>query len=286
MKKLIKPQDILFMTLAGIGDLFEEVRDPLMLMGKAYENVYGFIPNQYKRNNFLKSVQRSLKTGYIERIEKNGDMYLRLTTAGQKKVHRDFSLLALSKKLWDGKWRLVFFDIEEVSRGVRHRLRTKLKELGFAMLQKSVWITPHDMAKDFYEFFRSTGVDDRVFIIEGKDLLAGNPRELAWRIWKLEELNARYSALAKELEELQLSVRLNDRHSRREERKDEKKVGLGTQQTRLSQSSRVSKLSLDKLKRALKMQYLEILSYEPFLPRELLPTNWMGDRVRREIKRL
>lgn len=43
---------------------------------------------------------------------------------------------------WDGKWRLVFFDIPEKVRKARDALRGKLRELGLYELQKSVFVTP------------------------------------------------------------------------------------------------------------------------------------------------
>ena len=259
MKKLIKPQDILFLSLAGIGDIFEELRDPFMLYGKAYENMYGFIPRRYKRHNFLKSVSRSLKTGYIEKIEKNGEMYIRLTKRGAEKTKRDFSLLRLSKAKWDKKWRIVFFDIEEASRVTRNSLRVKLKELGFAMLQKSVWVTPHDIMVDFYEFIDKVGLQQRVFLFQGEALLAGDHKELARKLWKLDELNEKYKELEKEIEKVkQLAVRLDDRTKMRE--------------------------GMEERKRKLRMSYLSILSCDPHLPRELLPTNWVRSKVAGKIK--
>lgn len=45
---------------------------------------------------------------------------------------------------WDGKWRMVIFDIPEKKRKARGALRDKLKELGFKELQKSVFIYPYE----------------------------------------------------------------------------------------------------------------------------------------------
>lgn len=285
MKKLIRPQDILLMTLAGVGDMFEEVKDPFMLVGKAYENVYGFVPRQYKRHNFLKSVERTLETGCIEKVEKNGEVYLRLTTRGEKRVHRDFSLFSLAKKRWDRKWRIVFFDIEEASRNRRERLRTKLKELGFAMLQKSVWITPHDIGVDFYEFLQASGMSDYVFLIEGETLLAGNPKDLAWKIWHLGDLQKKYEDLESEIRKVkQLAARLADRRQKR--KADSTDTLLKSVPLKSVPSSKKEQEKLETTKRVLKASYLSALLADPCLPRELLPDAWVGERVKREVKAL
>jgi len=44
---------------------------------------------------------------------------------------------------WDGKWRVVIFDIREKRRKTRARLRLLLSGAGFLRLQDSVWIYPY-----------------------------------------------------------------------------------------------------------------------------------------------
>ena len=45
---------------------------------------------------------------------------------------------------WDGKWRMVCFDIPESHKSARRFLRDNLKQLGFWHLQKSVYFFPYD----------------------------------------------------------------------------------------------------------------------------------------------
>ena len=111
MRKLLRPRDILLLGLSGTLDLFEEIRDPFHVMSKAYENMYGWVPHKFRKHHFNHLVWRSIKTGYIEKIVKNGEICLRLTSQGNKKITRNFPLLALQKKPWDRKWRVVIFDI-------------------------------------------------------------------------------------------------------------------------------------------------------------------------------
>ncbi|MDO8624083.1 MAG: hypothetical protein Q7R54_01890 [bacterium] len=44
---------------------------------------------------------------------------------------------------WDGKWRMLLFDIREKRRTIRSRLRYLLEAAGFVRLQDSVWIHPY-----------------------------------------------------------------------------------------------------------------------------------------------
>ncbi|MSU74387.1 CRISPR-associated endonuclease Cas2 [Candidatus Kaiserbacteria bacterium] len=44
---------------------------------------------------------------------------------------------------WDGKWRIVMFDIHERRRKARSQLRSLLSDAGFLRLQDSVWVYPY-----------------------------------------------------------------------------------------------------------------------------------------------
>ena len=268
MRKLLRTQDILLLGLSNALDLFEEIKDPLQLVGKSYENMYGWIPRAYKRHNFNHLVWRNLKTGYIEKVIKDGMPYLRLTSVGKKKVERDFPLLTIQNTKWDRKWRIVIFDIEEVSRPIRERLRYKLREVGFGLLQKSVFISPHDIAKDFTEFIEVLGLSDSVYLLEVSNIVVGNIGSLVNRVWNLEKINKAYKRIIQKIEDGYL-ISVDDRQKKLNGRTDDHKVG--------DIAGEVWK------------EYLDVVLKDPFLPRDLLPADWEGERARfliRKIRRL
>jgi phenylacetic acid degradation operon negative regulatory protein len=61
---------------------------------------------------------------------------------------------------WDEKWRIIIFDVPNRKSKNRHAFTEKLKELGFVMIQKSVWAYPFECYKEvailrkFYEIER------------------------------------------------------------------------------------------------------------------------------------
>ena len=144
MKKLLRPRDILLLGLTNALDAFEELKDPLHLVSKSYDQMYGWVPDQYKKHHFNHLVWRSLRAGYIEKIEKDGEIYIRITSSGAKMIQRDFPLLSLQNKTWDHKWRIVAFDIPEELKEKRDALRFVLKRAGFVKMQQSIWIHPLD----------------------------------------------------------------------------------------------------------------------------------------------
>ena len=101
-----------------------------------------------------------LKKRKFIKIKKVGDKtIIELTERGKKrKLEYDIERLKILKQdMWDGKWRMLMFDIPESKKNARESLRGKLKNLGFIQFQKSVWIYPHpcDNEVDFItEFFK------------------------------------------------------------------------------------------------------------------------------------
>lgn len=257
MRKLLRPQDMLLLGLSNALDVFEEIKDPFGIMAKSYKSMYGMVPRRYKRHQFNHLVWRSLKTGYIEKIIKNGAPYLRLTSSGKDRIKRDFSFLKFQASKWDKKWRVVIFDIQELTRPTRDRIRKKLKELGFGMFQQSVYISPYDIGRDFAEFIETEHLDDVVYILEVSRISSGDIKTLVNKIWKLDKINEAYRKLIEEMVD-------NDV---------------------ITINGRIKKLHRDKnFIRKMYEKYLEILMIDPFLPYELLPDNWIGKKLRAIIR--
>ena len=73
--------------------------------------------------------------------------HLLLTSRGEAvldKYRLEENSLQKRNKKWDGKWRVVVFDIKERFRNIRNKVRSELQSFGFRKLQHSVWITPYD----------------------------------------------------------------------------------------------------------------------------------------------
>ena len=274
MRKLLRPQDILLLGLANILDFAEEVRDPLEIAAKSYKSMYGFIPSRYKRHNFNHLVWRNLKTGYIEKVIKDGMPYLRLTSAGKKRIERDFPLLAVQKKKLDRKWRVVIFDIEEVSRKVRERFRYKLREIGFGMLQESVFISPYDIARDFAEFIESQGLSDSAYLFEVSNIVIGDIKSLANKVWNINQLNEEYKNIIQKIDEADL-ISISDR--RKKLKTDKNSKNIPGKDKRNITSDLVNNIW---------REYLELVLRDPFLPKELLPLDWEGEKARFLIRNM
>lgn len=112
----------------------------------------------YKRKKIYDSFYNLRKQGCIKFTKNNNQIYISLTEKGKEKagIYQINDLDIKKPKKWDGKWRIVLFDISEQKKIKRETFRGKLKELGFYPFQKSVWIHPYnckdeiELLKDFF----------------------------------------------------------------------------------------------------------------------------------------
>lgn len=93
-----------------------------------------------------KSIESLIRTGLVRRTHRpDGEPVLELTTRGKWEAYIRGSGVEVraKKKTWDGKWRIVIFDIPDAKARLRGELRRGMKLFGFHQLQKSVWVYPY-----------------------------------------------------------------------------------------------------------------------------------------------
>lgn len=86
------------------------------------------------------------RRGFVEKENTNEGILIRIKDKGKTQILK-YSLLNMSpsKGKWDGKWRLVFFDVAEFDRKKRDQFRKYLKQLEMEQFQKSVFISPYNI---------------------------------------------------------------------------------------------------------------------------------------------
>ena len=105
-------------------------------------------------------IYRLKKNGLIRKYIENKQEFLEITDKGIKIAEKLFlnNIEITRPKKWDGKWRLVIFDIPEKERGARDGIRNKLYSLGFKQIQKSVFVYPFECSKEIHficDFYRA-----------------------------------------------------------------------------------------------------------------------------------
>ncbi|MCX6722538.1 MAG: hypothetical protein NT094_00530 [Candidatus Staskawiczbacteria bacterium] len=83
----------------------------------------------------------------------DGSVLVSLTETGiLRAINFRFRRLSNKKEKWDGKWRMVAFDIPNERRKGRNALNYRLKMGGFYELQESIFLHPYDCKKEIDAF--------------------------------------------------------------------------------------------------------------------------------------
>ncbi|MEK7178530.1 MAG: hypothetical protein AAB721_02660 [Patescibacteria group bacterium] len=153
----------ILLTAAGIATVGVVIGTLIILPGfgmvlKPFADWYKK-QNRHKRYQIRKTFEQLRRKRLIEMIEINGEIKMVLNENGKKRVVKyELEDMTIPKpKNWDGKWRLIIFDIPEKFQRERRALRIKLDELGFYPLQKSVWLYPYECRDEIdfiVEFFK------------------------------------------------------------------------------------------------------------------------------------
>lgn len=111
------------------------------VLGAMYK--IGILPHPRQEESILNSRKRLVKKGFL----KYENDILKITNTGRDYLTREIlfdDLIKDKKRKWDGKWRVLIFDIPVKRNNDREYIRNTLIAIGFMKLQHSVWIYPYD----------------------------------------------------------------------------------------------------------------------------------------------
>lgn len=120
-----------------------------------------------KKSALSQAFKRLRERGLIDFID-DQQLIFRLTDEGLDRAL--WTKLRLEEEKWDGKWRMVIFDIPEKRRSVRDVLRTRLKELGFKRWQQSLWVSKKNCTKPLRDFIKKVGIERWVMVVESDNI--------------------------------------------------------------------------------------------------------------------
>lgn len=228
----------LLLSLALVGDIVAVLPKTKR---ESLDFCFGKRIEFYKRQSLTNAIYRLLITKKIKKVVEDGNVKIEITSVGLKALGMSLNLNKFSAKPWDGTWRLVVFDIEEKAKKDRDSLRWKLKELGFAMLQESVWISPLPLEKELGEYFNNQKIKGEVLLTRSK-VLVGDQKALAEKCWGLDELNEKYQDLCGQWKERRVENSIKEAFN-------------------------------------FENKFLNLVLKDPFLPKDLLPELWYGKKA-------
>lgn len=134
----------------GQNPIFEKYRK------KMGEQKFSKLIYYLKRNNYIKASALENKKGLM--LTKEGiSKALKASFQAEKKQGRK-----------DGKWAMIIFDVPQKHPKARNLLKSILVNLGYKLLQHSVWVTPYDVSKTTEELLQLHNLERyvKIFLIE------------------------------------------------------------------------------------------------------------------------
>lgn len=179
-----------------------------------------------------------IKEGLIDAVE--GEKSYRLTEKGFHELALQFPYVRFLKEKWDGKWRILSYEIPETKRELRDKLRRQVAGWGLGPWHRSFWLTPHPIVGNLRELVFGKEEEKYVQAFES-DHVFGDRDVLIEKVWGRNGLEKEYRELFKKWHLI------------------------------LSQSEEKS----EKLKKV-STEYVVLLRQDPGLPVELIGSNWIG----------
>ena len=204
------------------------------------------------RKGLLRQLQRLENHQWLERQSgPAGDRLYRLTESGRLAALGGRDPEARWRRRWDGRWRLILFDVPEARRGARTRLRRYLRDRGFGYLQNSVWITP-DPVTEQRAFLADGAVDvESLILLEARPCAGESDAQIVAGAWDFPRINGRYS----------------------------KHQEILTRRPRGRVNSEASAKALHRWLREERETWMAALWHDPLLPDALLPYGYAGRRA-------
>jgi phenylacetic acid degradation operon negative regulatory protein len=193
------------------------------------------------RSGLLKAKRTNRKTYYSLTSEGNS-----LLTEGAQRIFQR------KKSHWDGNWNIVTYSIPERMRQARDRLRLELGWLGYGTLGEATWISPYDLTREVKNLLQRLNIDGYVQIFSAQHRGGTDPRKIVARCWDLGKIHQNYAEF------------LAEYRPKLEEHRERLQAG---------ESIEPSECFVERFN--LIHEYRKLPFFDPDLPLELLPGDWL-----------
>jgi hypothetical protein len=134
------------------------------------ENLSSLVNKNRKTQQIFNGLRRYK---FIRRVREESEGEYLITPKGEKRLQNIIieEIVIKNHPRWDGKWRLVMYDLPIRFKKARNAFRFKLKDLGFFQFQKSVWIYPYPCEEEILFVADFYGVRKYIEILEISKIL-------------------------------------------------------------------------------------------------------------------
>jgi DNA-binding transcriptional regulator PaaX len=228
------------------------------LLRPTFRNLTDSYESWAYRNGLYRQVTILERDRLIERDPSAPDERLyRLTWQGRLHTLGGRDPQARWSREWDGRWRLVLYDVPTTRNIHRRRLRCYLCDKGFGYLQNSVWITPDSLEEERLLLVGGKINVESLILLEARPCAGESDAEIVAGAWDFERINRRYVQHLKILGERPDGALRSDAAAQ----------------------------ALLRWAAAEREAWLDAVRADPLLPERILPSDYLGQEAwRRRIK--
>ena len=203
------------------------------------------------------AVSRMCRAGLL-RVRRNGaKSYYSLTTDGFDLLDRGAQRIFERKRgKWGGNWSLVVYFIPEEKREARDQLRLELGWMGYGPLTEATWISPHDLSREVEKLAEKLGIKEYVQVFRAKHLGLSDSQNIISRCWDLNRLHKKYASFIAEY-----------------------RPKLKKHLKRLQNGGTIEPGECFAERFKLIDEYRRLPFFDPDLPEELLPRDWLRSQA-------
>jgi phenylacetic acid degradation operon negative regulatory protein len=172
------------------------------LLRPSFRNLTDSYESWAYRRGFLPQVAKLEKLQLLERDPHSlTDRLYRLTEQGRLHALGGRDPQVQWSRHWDGRWRLVLFDVPMGRNDYRERLRRYLRAKTFGCLQGSVWITPDPVHSERQILAEGTVNVNSLLLLEARPCAGESDAEMVAGAWDFQRINQRFTRHLKVLEQ-------------------------------------------------------------------------------------
>lgn len=153
---------------------------------------------------------------------------------------------------WDGYWNIVSYSIPEDNRKTRDSFRRELSWLGYGALSGATMISPYDLSREILDLASKLEISQYIHIFKAQQTGIGDAKKIVTSCWDLGKIHDIYADF------------LENYRTRYEDFKN-----------RIENKEKIRNGEYFTERFLLIHDYRRLPFYDPDLPEELLPKNWL-----------
>ncbi len=198
------------------------------------------------------AVSRMCRSGLLKAKRTNRKSYYSLTSEGRSLLTEGTQRIFQRKESrWDGNWNIVTYSVPERLREARDRLRLELGWIGYGALAEATWISPYDLTGEVKNLLQKLDIEEYVHIFNCQQD-STDPKKIVSRCWNLDTIHREYVDFLAEY-----------------------RPKLEGHLKRLQAGESIEPSECFVARFNLMHEYRKLPFFDPDLPLELLPKNWL-----------